>query len=61
MDDISIIEEAINLERKAEERYGEQLKTMKDPFLVAFLEGLRRNEEEHRDFLREMLKRLKGG
>lgn len=61
MDDISIVEKAINLEMEAERRYAEQIKTMKDPFLVAFLEGLRRNEEEHGDFLMGMLKRLKGG
>lgn len=61
MDDTSIIEEAIKLEMGAERRYAEQLKSMKDPFLVAFLEGLRRNEEEHGDFLKGMLRRLKGG
>ncbi len=61
MDDISIIEEAIKLEMEAERRYAEEIKTIKDPFLVGFLEGLRRNEEEHEDFLRRMLRRLKGG
>lgn len=61
MDDISFIEEAIKLEMEAEKRYAEQIKTMKDPFFVGFLEGLRRNEEEHGDFLRGMLRRLKGG
>ncbi|MEK6693599.1 MAG: hypothetical protein AABY44_09270 [Nitrospirota bacterium] len=61
MDDISLIEEAIKLEMEAEKRYAEQIKTMKDPFLVGFLEGLRRNEEEHGNFLRGILERLKGG
>lgn len=61
MNDILIIEEAIKLEKNAEKRYSEQIKTVKDPFLIAFLEGIRRNEEEHGEFLRGMLKRLKGG
>ncbi len=60
MTDIEIAKEALKLEEAAEKRYREQEHLLKDPFLVALVEGLRRNEEEHGNFLREAVRRLGG-
>lgn len=60
MTDIDIAKEALKLEEDAEKRYREQEHFLKDPFLVALVEGIRRNEEHHGDFLREAIRRLGG-
>ncbi len=60
MTDIEIAKEAVKLEEEAEKRYREQEHLLKDPFLVALVEGLRRNEEDHGNFLREAIRRLGG-
>ena len=57
--DISLIEEAIRLEIEADERYRAYQQKSKDPFIVAFIEGVRRNEENHRASLEAILRRIR--
>ncbi len=57
--DISLIEEAIRLEIEADERYSAYQQRSKDPFIVAYIDGIRRNEQNHRASLEAVLRRIR--
>jgi len=55
-----MLEKDIELEQAARQRYGEQLKTVRDyPELYALIESVLRDEQDHEDTFRSYLEKLK--
>ncbi len=56
---IRVLEEAIESEKGAQERYRRAIEKATDPEIRIFFEQLIRDEERHEELLRERLKTLK--
>jgi rubrerythrin len=58
--DLCIMGKSLLLEQLASARYAEDQRTTKDPIILALLQGLMRNEDDHQRELLRNIERLKG-
>lgn len=58
-DDTEILNKVLELERDAMTRYTKQISIIKDPEINSLLEGLKRNEAEHKAEIEGLMGRLR--